>query len=431
MAALVAAFFMLFGPFSLLNRIQNDSSSTLFATEAKKAGLKETLISKVAAAFLHEACNYANGSVFEWDDFYRVPQGTFNAPAGALLKVQQAVDTSTYTLPPTTMLSRIMYQSKTLNGSLVPASAYVLWPYKPRTPDYPVVGFAHGGSGIEGSCAPSNFKSLWQHFEAPFTMSLQGYVVVAPDYAGLGVSADSAARRISHAFLASPSHAHDLFYAIEAAHPVDGYLGAVAAAPVTRFLEAPVHANPLLAILIVWLTPAVSAIFLDFDPAAVLTSTAIRRSAILSHHSGCNAPSFLLLYGVELLRAGWARNPHLRAYQVLTATGGKPVAGPLLVLQGEADPVMLESVTARAVNTTCDHFPNSRFEYVTYAGVSHDPVLFAAQPRWLAWIADRFDAKPVAPGCRSERVVAGTPEGIFQKELNWLIKDPTEAYQLV
>lgn len=106
--------------------------------------------SDVQAALAFERSTWANGSVDD-ESFYRVPSNSSHLPAGTLLKLQLYTNTSLYTLPPQTALSRILYQTKNLNGSLVPASAYILWPYSPRTqPDgsYPVIAWGHGTTGI-------------------------------------------------------------------------------------------------------------------------------------------------------------------------------------------------------------------------------------------------------------------------------------------
>lgn len=70
-------------------------------------------------------------------------------------------------------------------------------------------GFADG--------APSNRKNLWQHFLAPYQLVGQGYVVVAPDYAGLGVCKATTGQPIAHEYLSGPSQANDIVYAVQAA----------------------------------------------------------------------------------------------------------------------------------------------------------------------------------------------------------------------
>jgi len=177
------------------------------------------LSSAAAAALAFDRATYVNGLVSD-DPFYSVlPAGSENAAAGTLIKVERQSNTSLFTLPPTASLSRIIYQSKNLNGSLVPVSAYVLWPYTPRkqSDGFPIVAFAHGVSGLTNECAPSHIRNLWQHFLAPFQLAMQGYVVVATDYAGLGVPRDAKNNSIVHEFVTGPSQANDIFYSVQAA----------------------------------------------------------------------------------------------------------------------------------------------------------------------------------------------------------------------
>ena len=157
------------------------------------------------AALNYERSLLAHGSVTD-DEFYKVPANQSNATPGTLLKVEEKTDTTLYSLPPTTALSRFMYQSANLQGDPVPTSAYVLWPYQARTlPDgrYPVVVWAHGTSGLHENGAPSNAKTLTLHWMAPYPLALQGYVTVAPDYTGLGVGKTADGKDIIHQYTAN------------------------------------------------------------------------------------------------------------------------------------------------------------------------------------------------------------------------------------
>ena len=112
------------------------------------------------------------------------------------------------------------FHDRILNGSAVPASAYILWPYLPRLQSdgtFQVVGFAHGTTGIFGECAPSHTRPLQYNYGVTYTLALQGYVVVAPDFAGMGVNRTASGSPILHPYGVNPSAANDLFYAVQAA----------------------------------------------------------------------------------------------------------------------------------------------------------------------------------------------------------------------
>ena len=286
-------------------------------------GIDTNILHNANVGIDFERSNQARGRVAD-DDFYTVPAKAKRAKPGDLLKVDIDANTTLYTLPPNTALSRIMFMSRDLNGKPVPASAYVLWPYHPREvgDGYATVSFAHGACGVFGDCAPSHLRNLWYHFEVPFELALQGYVVVAPDYQGLGVDKDAEGNMIYQNFLANPAEANDLFFAVEAAQkafpelsrrfvtmghsqgggaawaaahrqaqePVHGYLGTIPISPVTLFMEqAPgvlQNASSSTAVLV---AHGLQQIFPKFELSSILTPAGIQRLDLLRSIQGCNA----------------------------------------------------------------------------------------------------------------------------------------------
>ena len=423
------------------------------------------LPSNASAAAAFEKSLWTNGPVSS-DSFYTAPTSSTRAAPGTLLKLETDANASTYTLAPGTAISRIMFQSETLQGAPIPASAYILWPYQPRTqPDgtYPVVAWAHGTSGIYGNCAPSHIKTLYQHFDAPFPLALQGYVTVAPDYVGLGVDKTTDGKDIVHQYIANPAHANDLFYAVQAAQvafsqlssefvvighsqgggaawgaaqrqaikPVKGYLGSIALSPVTDILELPPTDNPLIPILGAFMAPGIQTVFPQFEPREIFTDAGWERWQMYSQAGGCNPVAVELLAGIQLLNDDWRSNTYLQQYIQLTLNGGKEIGGPLLVIQGEADPNMNVTTTTSAVNKLVQAFPDAQVEYVTLPGITHTPSLFASQRLWLDWIASRFAGVEVKSGYQhSEASSLARPISSYQSDANWIITPATESYQL-
>jgi pimeloyl-ACP methyl ester carboxylesterase len=438
-----------------------NSSQTMASAEQPLKDPRESLPEITRAAIDYEESQWSNGSVLN-DPFYIVPKGSAEAAPGTLLKVEKDVNTSTYTLPPATALSRIIFQSKTLNGSSVPASGYILWPYSARTlsDGFAVVVWTHGTSGIGPNCAPSNIRNLHQHFLAPYQLALQGYVVVAPDYAGLGVGKDESGRPIAHEYLATQSQANDVFYSMQAAQtafpelskhfvvighsqgggvawacaqrqavePVHGYLGAVAVSPLARALEQP---EPTLSLIGVSMIPSISAAYPEFKPEEILTAEGQQRLDLTRQIGGCIASSASLLVGGQLLKPGWTENTFVQKFQDLVMNGGKKIQGPLLVIHGEVDPQLSVNVTTNAVNKTMELFPSSQLEYVRLPGVSHVPALNAAQRLWMDWIAERFANVAPKPYCKGVELVSARPTTSYQPELNWFIGLATAFYQTV
>ncbi|CAO1597582.1 hypothetical protein XANCAGTX0491_001389 [Xanthoria calcicola] len=428
-----------------------------------RAGITRDIATTMEAAWSFEQSTWATGSVAS-DQFYTVPPTSLSAPPGTLLKVDEAPDTAKFTLPPSTALSRILYQTRTLNGKAVPASAFILWPYSPRRqPDgsIPVVSWAHGTSGLFGDQGPSHLKGLSFQFGAPYTLVLQGYVVVGADYAGLGANRTAGGQTVPHEFLANPAHANDLFYSVQAAQaafpplskqfvilghsqgggaawaaaqrqavePVEGYLGAVAASPVTDLFELPPD-GPLFGILTTFVVYALQYLYPEFDYRDILTEQAAKRWELYLQLKAGDGVGFSVLLGIDLLKPDYAQNPYLRDFVSKTSNGGKAIAGPLLVLQGLADVNMDAGTTTRAVQATCKAFPVSALQYQTWEGVTHNPIMFAAQQVWLQWIADRFAGLPVSSGCQERMHRPFLPQKRYQEDANWIVEEETEIYKL-
>lgn len=446
---------------------QNNTFNSTFKipTGQGTVNISKAILHNSNIALDFEKSNQAKGPVAD-DEFYRVPAGSSDAKPGALLKVEIDANTTLYTVPPNTALSRIMFMSQDLNDNPVPASAYILWPFHPREVDdgYPVVAFSHGACGIFGDCAPSHLRNLWYHFEVPFELALQGYVVVAPDYQGLGVNEDAFGNPIYHNFLGNPSEANDLFYATQAAqeafpqlserfitmghsqgggaawaaahrqaqHPVRGYLGTISISPVTLFMEnSPgilVNSSSSTAVLV---AHGLQKIFPDFELSSVLTLAGIQRLNLLRQIQGCNAVVSEMFPDINsLVHADWASNEYMLAYQNLTQNGNRAIAGPMLILQGTADPAVAEPVTTSVVDRTCAMNPHAALEYIRFEGVGHTPTCYASRRIWLDWIAARFADETIPAGCKRQLIKSAWPYERYQYETNFFIEYSIENYEL-
>lgn len=252
----------------------------------KSSTCKEECQQLVRLAISYEHDSHAH---IPLDDFYSIPNKfTPSMKPGSLLRVETHTNLTSYTVPSGLTMSRIMYTSQSLNGTVIPVSAFVLWPYAPfeytvgkqsnkhytshpPQPNFPLVAWAHGTSGQFVDCAPSNYRSLQYHFMTSYSLALEGFAVVATDYGGLGVSTLPDGKQ-SHAYLAGPAGANDVAYAVEAARkafpaqleeegpfitmghsqggnvawafaerqaktPVPGYLGTIAISPPLRVID--------------------------------------------------------------------------------------------------------------------------------------------------------------------------------------------------
>ncbi len=448
-----------------------------------RANLSSELSEAVLTAVNFERSNWAGTSV-RLDPFYTdFPSNWTNFPAGSVIKVEQDTNASLYTIAPALAISRLLFTTKTLNGTVIPASAYVLWPWLPRRFDksdgpgnrdssgydgLPVIAWGHGTSGWSGECGPSHIRSLWYQFMI-FTAATQGYAVVAPDYAGLGLDHDGQGSFIPHQYLSSAAHGNDLLYAVKAARKAwpdvlgsryvvmghsqgggaawgaatvlasngsdaeelrKGYLGTIAGSPWTslgttlRFVQTKTSLNSIVA----RLATGVQSVFPSFSLSDWLTEKGVRVVELLQDLQGCQSVSVELFTSDDLLRDDWNQSWYAGTYDNLTSNIGRPFAGPLLVLQGTDDRPVNATGVEEAVDATCGTYPNENLELVEFEGVGHTPVMFAGQQVWLNWIADRFAGKEAPKGCQKSRYSPVRDVPSYLKDRNWFLEYSQYVY---
>jgi alpha-beta hydrolase superfamily lysophospholipase len=377
------------------------------------------------------------------------------------------MDPTIYTIPPATSISRILYQSKSFLGKKTPASAYVLFPYSPRKikgGGVPVVLWGHSTSGLHPESGPSHLIDLWQNAQGPIPLVQQGYVVVAPDYAGLGVGKDAAGKNITHEYLTGPAQADNMEYALKAARsaftflgdkfttighsqgggavwssaermrtkPINGYPGGVALAPVTQLLDLP-SGNPIKDLLVAATLPAIANIYPGFNVTSVLTPEGAARFELEMRTGGNVQVTIALLLtmaGFPILREGWQTNSYIQRFQNDTGNGGKPIKGPLLVLQGNSDANIDVSTTTAAVEKTAAVNRGESISYALYGNISHAPIVWVGQQRYLDWIGKRFDGEATKPGLNKEQVSSFRPWAKYLPDQNFYSVRATQGYQV-
>jgi pimeloyl-ACP methyl ester carboxylesterase len=396
------------------------------------------------------------------DPFYTAPANSSGASAGTLLKVEKESNTSRYTLPPSLSLSRFMYQSRTSNNTLVPVTGFILWPYaaRPHRGGIPIVAWAHGTSGSAPECAPSNMQNLWYQFQGLYEIALHGYAVIATDFAGLGVASDASGKAIVHEYATGPAQANDLFYSVPAARqafpslsegfvtmghsqgggaawafaeklakePMDGYLGTVALSPFTRYLDLPPE-EPIVPAIVLFLIPNLQSNYAPFEPVDVLTPQGTQSLEYLTQLHGCTTVVYQLV-GPDLLKPGWQNNSAIQKHQNVAASGGKPISGPFLVIQGEADPIIYPPTVEAAINDTAQKFPDAQIEFHLLPNVTHTPTMYAGLPIYLEWINARFAGEAARAGYHRFVATLARPPSSLQTESDWFIQKQLEPYQM-
>jgi Dienelactone hydrolase and related enzymes len=142
-----------------------------------KNGFKKTCLALVCSMSLFmTACNDDDNDSFR--------------PQERVFLSQQSYDEDT--LPEASDIQVIRYNMPNVNGERAEATAMVFYPNTPQPQDgWRVVVWEHGTVGSGDSCAPSN-NQLNNNFRGLASSLLaQGYVIVAPDYEGLGTRGNS------------------------------------------------------------------------------------------------------------------------------------------------------------------------------------------------------------------------------------------------
>lgn len=131
--------------------------------------------------------------------------------AGALVSAEPVVET-----PPGMQAWRIVYATTDGRGRAQQVTGLVVAPREalPAAPRK-VIAWAHGTWGVVPKCAPSLSPNVFDATPALADMVRRGFVVVAPDYPGLGSD-------MPHPYLVGPDTAHAVLDAVRAARGISG-----------------------------------------------------------------------------------------------------------------------------------------------------------------------------------------------------------------
>ncbi|KAH8805081.1 putative secretory lipase [Xylogone sp. PMI_703] len=434
------------------------------------------------------------------DDFYTIPN-TFHPSMkpGTLLRVEQHTNLTNYTVPSSLTMSRIMYTSESLNGTIVPVSAYVLWPYTPfeytsgkKSPQkFPLVAWAHGTSGGFVECAPSNYRSLQYHFMTAYSLALEGFAVIATDYAGLGVTTLPDGEQ-SHAWLAGPAASNDVAYSIDAVQaafpdqldaqgpfvamghsqggnvawafaerqakaPQAGYRGTVAFSPFGRVIDElnnaleiaksePASSWPLWIPVVIGLQPkiiaGITAVYPAYNFSGMTPLSYDRWNNVLKPVQGCLPTDGLVFADVdltELAKPNWTADPIVTQWQDRVAVTGKKFKGPLLVIAGENDLIPID-LLEQSVDASCKVSGSESLEMITYSAMEHFPVIQASRMTWMQWIKENVGGSD-SKGTNKKKCTCGEKSSVqgFNTNYttqstspNWLVDLPSaqDAWEL-
>jgi predicted esterase len=77
--------------------------------------------------------------------------------------------------------------------------------------------------------------------------------------------------------------------------------------------------------------------------------------------------------------------------------GSVPIDAPILITQGEADPIVSPTVQRQFADRLCQ--TANIVDYRTYPGVGHITIAHETVPAVGQWIADRFAGRPAPSTC--------------------------------
>jgi pimeloyl-ACP methyl ester carboxylesterase len=351
------------------------------------------------------------------------------APPGTLVSSDPVVDT-----PAGAQAWRIRYWTTSDRGQPIEVTGMVVAP-REALPTRPrdVVAWTHGTSGVVERCAPSNSPQFFAATPGLTEAMKRGYVVVAPDYPGLGSGT-------AHAYLGGVSAANATLDAVRAARGIAGaasgkrfvvwgesqgghaalwtgqrarayapdlnLLGVAAAAPPTDLVENLRGGSD----------PSVRAFLTAFTAyswsqhyGAPLASLGNRQTqGIITRLAQNNCvelgkkPKLGTVLGVMALRSS-LKNVDLgsiRPWSDIARTNSVPARNPgvpMLITQNPGDKIVSPAVTRAYVAKMCRSGARLRFESVN--GQGHETSARDATALTMQWIASRFAGAPAPSNC--------------------------------
>ncbi|MFN7956126.1 MAG: lipase family protein [bacterium] len=316
---------------------------------------------------------------------------------------------------------RVLYHSISIHGGDIAVSGLVLIPPgNPPEAGWPVLGWAHGTTGVGDACAPSKWGDLYEYGDYVLGLARAGFVIAASDYEGLGVPGP-------HPYHDASSEAHGVIDAVRAAtqlvpeasrrwlaigHSQGGqaalaagehatewapeleYLGTVGIAPSSSLRLLPAMA----------LTPTrgyvafFAAGMLAVDPGVTLDDLlgpeAVARTEILQ--SGCWYEVMDAYRGIspsQLFPTTPAGRAATDAFFQRNEPGTLPLGKPILLVQGSLDFSVPVFVTQALHTRLCDN--DETVTLSVYPGFGHDGVLAPSFEETIGWIRARV-AREVA-----------------------------------
>ncbi|OJJ37009.1 hypothetical protein ASPWEDRAFT_38645 [Aspergillus wentii DTO 134E9] len=376
-------------------------------------------------------------------DFYATARNFSSSKPGDLLKFQPLNGSSLSVIFGLTAY-RYQYTSRSMNGSVVPATGFIAIPYSSYRQDgkYPVVAYAHGTIGIFAGCPPSSTAELYDYNNWGF-LAQNGYAIVATDYAGLGNN------YIEHEYCSFSAHANDIYYGMLAARKVfpdtftddwagvghsqgggavwklsesalvksgaaGNYVGTVAIAPGTKMYDLILltaekifpksnYSTYYITYIFLWMTTALRRAIPSAD-ISFFAQKLLDRAQIAKLTQSCYNGALALGLGLspkEMITstAALRNSTDFQNWQKMVSPAmGSKTEQPLLIVQGLNDTTILPQITINSFHDTCKY--GSQAHLSLYPGMDHGDVLTASSPEWTRFLRERFEGKSTSGGCK-------------------------------
>jgi pimeloyl-ACP methyl ester carboxylesterase len=355
------------------------------------------------------------------DAFYAPPDPLPKAKPGTLVRAQPM------NAPDGAQAWRVLYHSRAVNGRDIVVSGVVVVPDGDAPKGgRPVVTWAHGTTGLADVCTPSKGPDAAKRIAGVNDYVAAGYVVVATDYEGLGppglhpylvgesegrsvLDAVRAARRLKTAHagrnVVVAGHSQGGHAALAAGELAADYapelhvLGVVAVAPAAD-LEVILPAAGALPGATGFLVMGVEGFNAAYPKAGfedLLTPEAVKTARIVDEKCGGDVVAAFRGAGDTIVAKNPLDVPAVRKVIHLNSAGNRPAGAPVLVVQGDADTLIVKPLTDAFVKKACAL--GDSIDYRVYPGAGHGPVIVAAIHDIVGWVADRLRGDAAASTC--------------------------------
>lgn len=351
------------------------------------------------------------------ESIYRPPVEDREGPAGGLLWYEESPSIGD------ARAWRTLGRSTGEDGEATWVTARVFRPVG-SAPEggFPIVVWAHGTAGLADECAPSR---LGASVPAVSDLLEAGFVVVAPDGAGLGtpgpaaylVGASEGRAVLDAAHMAAQVPGADagddvalwgyssggqaVLFAAELAEdyrPELTILGTAAVAPVSDVARfAGVAANFPLLFGYAFMTFGAWHEVYGADLSTIFAAGALEQFPLLRQTCSNDVAVHFALTPIEELRVAdptitepWA------GLMARNEAGRAATSGPVLLVQGTDDPIIDPASTDELMQRYCSQ--GGQVELRVIAGARHEVVLPTA-PDVIGWLADRSNGVPPSSTC--------------------------------